>query len=1187
MHYTEPHTHYWNAATCTEPRTCDCGETLGAALGHKFVNGVCTRCQAADPDYVAPPVGGEDDGEQGGDDNQGTEPAPELNFFQKGSFEDGYQRWDVSKAILGTVGDAGMGIVKGVGKLGEGIGDLVSYGIIGAADLLGADDKWVADAKKRTQENLVDKMAKPADDYLNEYSVLGRTSDAVMQGIGQVGGILATGGLGAAAGLGTAGTTALTTAVTGLSGVGSGMGEAYQGGATDKEALTYGLISGTADALSELIFGGLGKAVKATGLSVGLSSADDILAQKLSKKVSSTLAKNVIELGVKSGAEGLEEVLAGTAQAVGKKLTYMSESDIMEIIEDENLLEQFVVGALTSGIAQSPSVLNATTQGRDYISGLTNNEQAVIDKVYEDTIAEKEKNGKLTNKEKNKIYDAVVKDMERGYIDTDTIESVLGGESYKGYQSMVEQETALNDQSKSLTDEINTLLDKENPTMRDSERLAEARKELEQVKSNLESLDIKTAKSNLFSEVDKLTANDTKLRESYNEKARRGQAFEADLTKYNAKQQETIKKAVESGILNNTNRTHEFVDLVAKISADTGVHFDFTNNQKLKESGFAIDGKQVNGFVTKDGVTLNVQSAKSLDTVVGHEITHVLEGTELYTELQTAVVEYAKSKNDYQGRYDSLTKLYENIEGANIDSELTAELVGDYIFTDTYFIHNLSTNHRNVFQKIYDEVKYLYKLATAGSKEARELEKVKKAFEDAYRANVKGKTDTKTQHSLSELTFEYIDKMTDEELDKYFNEIGLGGFLELDIDDSILLDEDFSVEDISEETEVEPEVIKILYRRKGLGDSHVEDNHKAVMTQDRIDQRIAEHGASNPDYARRYITRISPKDFIDMTVYERNMNRENFDTRVRGDFDGKMGDWDYEKQLSESEEPPVLIIDKSTGQIIGHNGRHRMRALEMAGVDSVEIEVEFHDEDGYMIKYNSQTIPDMAISSQFDTAIETHISNIIPLNNAHRGEIGKHYGESAHSNAAVKYSINEKFYDQVNKWDGKTTGFSFVVGETSQALQEAGLPQKQIRWDASKIKTLLDKHDGMTIDTVKQIPGLLENPVIVVDSKKGNNSKIVMGDVYDENGKIVTAVLLLTPSSKKGNVLDFFKVSSAEGRSHIKSLFTKEDGTAVPIRYVDKKRIQSWLNANRLQLPLHNLDLDSNYSISHFFPFCN
>ena len=47
----------------------------------------------------------------------------------------------------------------------------------------------------------------------------------------------------------------------------------------------------------------------------------------------------------------------------------------------------------------------------------------------------------------------------------------------------------------------------------------------------------------------------------------------------------------------------------------------------------------------------------------------------------------------------------------------------------------------------------------------------------------------------------------------------------------------------------------------------------------------------------------------------------------------------------------------------------------------------------------------------------------------------------------------------------------------------------------------------------------------------------------------------------------------------LKSLFTKEDGSRGSIRYMDKKRIQSWLNVNRLQLPLHNLDLDSNVSI--------
>ena len=88
-----------------------------------------------------------------------------------------------------------------------------------------------------------------------------------------------------------------------------------------------------------------------------------------------------------------------------------------------------------------------------------------------------------------------------------------------------------------------------------------------------------------------------------------------------------------------------------------------------------------------------------------------------------------------------------------------------------------------------------------------------------------------------------------------------------------------------------------------------------------------------------------------------------------------------------------------------------------------------------------------------------------------------------------------------------------------------------------------------------------------------------MGDLHDANGKLVTVVLLLTPTSRKGNQLDVIKVSSAQGRSHIETLFRNKDGSNVKVRFVDKKRIQSWLNVNRLQLPLHSFNMDSNSNI--------
>ena len=639
---------------------------------------------------------------------------------------------NVVQNILGTAGDVAVNVAKGVGYIAEGVGDLASYGGAYVAERLGYEEA-ANNVRKRAQDSVTDMMFGGLEKTVDKYSVLGDKSDSVAQGLGQVASIIVTGGLAGMAGLGATGATVATTGLMGASSMGSGIGEAYMGGATDEEAATYGIIKGVVDAGSELIFGGLGKTVKALGISKGLNSLDDMFARKLASKITNRVAKNFVEYGVKASAEGVEEFLAGIGSAVAKKLTYMDDKELFALIKDENLLEQFVAGAVTSGVAQfgvvpgmkSGSFLDSVQQDRDFVSGLSTNEQKVVDKEYADRVAEAEKDGKVSKKEKDKIYDAVVSDMEKGRISIDTIEEVLGGDTYKAYRETVASEDA-------LSERLTFLGNKTTPTLAEQSEYAELKAKVDEMKKTSQRSELK---SKLGEEVFGRVRND-RLMESYNERGRRSQAFEADLTKYDAKSQATIKKAVESGILNNTRRTHEFVDMIAKISADKGVLFDFTNNEKLKGSVFAVDGKTVNGYVTKDGVTLNIDSAKSLNSVVGHEITHVLEGTELYTALQSAVVEYAKAKGEYDSRLADLTETYKNIKGADVNAELTADMIGDYLFTDTDFINNLATN-KNVFQKIYDEIKYLCKVATAGSKEARELEKVKRAFEKAYQESGK------------------------------------------------------------------------------------------------------------------------------------------------------------------------------------------------------------------------------------------------------------------------------------------------------------------------------------------------------------------------------------------------------------------------------------------------------------------
>lgn len=508
----------------------------------------------------------------------------------------------------------------------------------------------------------------------------------------------------------------------GIQATGNAYQEALREGYSKEDASAYAKTVGASEAGLQYLIGGIGK--------LGGTS------QYLSSTINS-IENGVLRFIAKHGAEVISEA---SEEALQEILNPIFKNAKLGTDEDVNWSD-VAYSALLGGL------MGATMGGGGDETTLTKNEQAVIDKVYNDAIKEAEKDGKLSKAEKSKIYNNVLEQMDKGYISTDTIEEVLGGETYKTYKDTTDSENALIKEYEELGGLVESQM-----TAAQKKRF----NELDQIIADNKKADnVGQIRSKLSDEVSGLVKG-SRLFESYNQKALRGQAFAADLTKYDTKQQETVKRAIDSGILNNTRRTHELVDMVSKISADKGVLFDFTNNAKLKESGFAIDGKQVNGFVKDGTVTLNTQSAKYINSVVGHEVTHILEGTDLYTELQNTVFEYAKSKGEYQTRYDALAEMYKNIEGADVNAELTADLVGDYLFMDNDFINNLSTKNRNVFQKIYDEIKYLCKVATAGSKEARELEKVKKAFEQAYKESGKANTDTK--YSMSDSTGKQLSK---------------------------------------------------------------------------------------------------------------------------------------------------------------------------------------------------------------------------------------------------------------------------------------------------------------------------------------------------------------------------------------------------------------------------------------------
>ena len=479
-------------------------------------------------------------------------PVKKATWFKNGMDDSGYaytgtldkiNRFNASVLMTGVdiLGNIGLGITKPV----EGVGDFVQNRTADVLDFFGGDkaaEKIRKSAKKEWGVNreLEQSLASDNGMGIDDMSFLGQKGKAIPQGLGSVLLASATGGAGGAVFGTTAGASATSLGFMGLGAAGNAEQEALEQGATRKEARMYGLISGVGETLSEMMFGGLSQSSQVLGIGSGVfDSFDDAVASQLTKKINNKIVKNLLQAGFKATGEGVEEVVSGLFDAVGKKLTYMKDEDIKKLIEDENLLDSFLSGAFSAAISQAPGYVQSITttdngkvrlknqsEIRDYITNLNAQEQQVVEQEIQDRINEE---GKITKKRRIEIEKQVIEDLDRGYISADKIEKTLG-ENYN------------------------------------QER-------------------------------------DTRLAESFNERARKTQAYENDISKYDEKQAKVIQKAIDSGLLNNSNKTHDFVDLIAKISADKGVDFDFTNNERINESGFGIKGKTVNGYV-KDG-TIN------------------------------------------------------------------------------------------------------------------------------------------------------------------------------------------------------------------------------------------------------------------------------------------------------------------------------------------------------------------------------------------------------------------------------------------------------------------------------------------------------------------------------------------------------------------------------------------------------
>lgn len=224
-------------------------------------------------------------------------------------------------------------------------------------------------------------------------------------------------------------------------------------------------------------------------------------------------------------------------------------------------------------------------------------------------------------------------------------------------------------------------------------------------------------------------------------------------------------------------------------------------------------------------------------------------------------------------------------------------------------------------------------------------------------------------------------------------------------------------------------------------------------------------------------------------------------------------------------------------------------------------------------KGNNQFVYDITLNEQKKQQIpreattKAALKNEVSTDNTNisqsETDVNNHSMQNSSKN--VRYMINPDFNREYDKWDGKQPEIHFNVGKTSEVLKSVGVKGKEIIWDASKIIKTKAKHSNMTDEIIKQVPYILENPVVIMNSLSHQTRLTMFGEVYDKAGKPVLAVLELQPTTANKIALDEIKIASTYGKDNPQSLIDRSK-----ILYVDpdKKRTSKWLSSNRLQLPV-------------------
>ncbi len=352
----------------------------------------------------------------------------DSKYFQSGTFSDGYQFGDITRAGLGTAIDIGENLGVGLLGISEKTTDTVATFLGFLANKFGYND-FAKQMEELVEYDLIDEEGaiKGITNFFSPHrnpitekdSFLGEKMDSNVQSVGQMlGQKVLQSGLGIPWWL-----------TTGLTSFGSESEQALREGADFDSAVVSGLISAGGEILSEKLFGRSMLGEK------GIFDLD-----KLTKGISNKVLEKLVNFGLDLTSEGIEEVFSSVCSRAGS--TLYKEENVFEILTSEEALEEyldsFIGGMLIGGVSN----VGKTVVGID--DAIKSNRfygQYVLDNNSVDTLVNQAKN--IGSKRLKRLADKTAgvfstEGMSKSQLDRYTRQI---GDLYQGIESIKSENT--------------------------------------------------------------------------------------------------------------------------------------------------------------------------------------------------------------------------------------------------------------------------------------------------------------------------------------------------------------------------------------------------------------------------------------------------------------------------------------------------------------------------------------------------------------------------------------------------------------------------------------------------------------------------------------------------------------------------------------------------------------------------